>query len=528
MSQLLVEPAEAARAVPQSTGPSWALGAVVAALCFLWFEAINQLRAEWTLNPQYNYGWIVPLFALFLFSLRWKNRPSPGPARGRLFIFVGAALMALLLLPGRIIAIANPDWRLISWIITSAVIVLTLGLLYLAGGWPWVRHFSFPVLFFMVAIPWPAQFEQAVVQALMRADAALTIQALNTLGMIAVQHGNVIELSTGMVGIDDACTGVRSLQATLMMALFLGDYHGMRGRWRLLLLSAGLAFSFLCNLGRTFLLCLIGGTYGIPAIHRWHDSAGITILLISVVALWFLSLALRPRSTAPSPAVTTSRNGLSKPLLATAIALLLWIGSIEIAAAAWYHKGDANREIGAAWNIAWPVDEPNYAETPVPEAAQELLRYNEGGGAGWGAGDAQRWMLFYFRWLPGRTAALFVKNHRPDICLPASGMTMEEDGGIKFLTINSVRMPVHSYRFSARGIPLHIFYCYWDSRSSYQDATTSAEEDWTARGRLRAAWHGKREIGTQMLELAVWGFQDDAEAHRALLAQMTKVVRPQK
>jgi hypothetical protein len=27
-------------------------------------------------------------------------------------------------------------------------------------------------------------------------------------GTLAVQHGNVIELSTGRVGIDDACTGV--------------------------------------------------------------------------------------------------------------------------------------------------------------------------------------------------------------------------------------------------------------------------------------------------------------------------------
>ncbi|HZR77890.1 MAG TPA: hypothetical protein VFA58_01705, partial [Chthoniobacterales bacterium] len=28
-----------------------------------WLELINQLKAEWWLNPQYNYGLVVPLLA---------------------------------------------------------------------------------------------------------------------------------------------------------------------------------------------------------------------------------------------------------------------------------------------------------------------------------------------------------------------------------------------------------------------------------------------------------------------------------
>src|SRR5437667_12014080 len=32
----------------------------------LWFTLINHLRVEWTLNPQYNYGWAVPPFCAYL------------------------------------------------------------------------------------------------------------------------------------------------------------------------------------------------------------------------------------------------------------------------------------------------------------------------------------------------------------------------------------------------------------------------------------------------------------------------------
>jgi hypothetical protein len=133
-------------------------------------------------------------------------------------------------------------------------------------------------------------------------------------------------------------------------------------------------------------------------------------------------------------------------------------------------------------------------------------------------------MMYSFRWLPGRTAALFVKNHRPDICLPASGLTTEQQTGVHLLTINGARLPIRSYRFDDDGRPLHIFYCYWDGRSSYDDDASAASEDWTVRGRLHAVWQGKRELGARMLELAVWGYENDAEAGAALTQELATII----
>jgi hypothetical protein len=44
------------------------------------------------------------------------------------------------------------------------------------------------------------------------------------------------------------------------------------------------------------------------------------------------------------------------------------------------------------------------------------------------------------------------------------------------------------------------------------------------RGRLRAALQGRREIGAQMLEIAVCGYQDDAEASEALARELSQVI----
>jgi hypothetical protein len=134
-------------------------------------------------------------------------------------------------------------------------------------------------------------------------------------------------------------------------------------------------------------------------------------------------------------------------------------------------------------------------------------------------------MMYFFRWLPGRTAARFVKVHRPDICLPASGRTMDRDNGLRMLAVNGVSLPVRSYRFDDRGVPLHVFYCYWDARSSYENVAAAESEDWSVRGRVRAALQGRREIGAQMLEVVVWGYQDDAEASEALARELSQVIR---
>src|SRR5947209_15058561 len=119
--------------------------------------------------------------------------------------------------------------------------------------------------------------------------------------------------------------------------------------------------------------------------------------------------------------------------------------------------------------------------------------------------------MYYFRWLPGRTAALFVRNHRPDVCLPASGMTLQEDRGFHVMQVNGIDLPIHAFRFDDAGRIIDIFYCYWDARSSYGNDTSAASEDWTMRGRLRAAWKGKREVGTRMLEIAAWDYSDAAQ-----------------
>ncbi|HVF73126.1 MAG TPA: exosortase/archaeosortase family protein [Chthoniobacterales bacterium] len=493
----------------------------VIALGLLWLEVISRLQLEWSINPQYSYGWAVPILAAYIFWRRWNYAPPTGNPSARPLVLAVIVLAALAFAPIRLIQEANPDWRLLSWAMALCAVAASAGAIYLAGGSAWLRHFSFPILFFLVAVPWPTFLEQIVIQGLMRIDALINVEVLTAIGIPAVQLGNVIEVNSGYVGIDEACAGIRSLQATFMVSLFLGEFYGFSVLRRFILVIAGALLAFFCNLVRTFLLVYLGAEHGFQAIHNWHDPAGHTILVICLLGLWGLSLLLsRKDEELMNPPRASA--GFRIPRLALILVLVFTVVA-EAGTQLWYLSHEARTVKAAPWNIAWPTHAANWKEVAVDEGSRGLLRYNEGGGGNWFA-DGHNWSMYFFKWLPGRTAGLFIKNHRPDICLPASGMTQRGGGRNKLLTVNGVQLPIRAYVFENAGRPLHVFYCYWDGTPP--EAGNRDQEDWTASGRLDAVKRGKRDIGTQMLEIVAWGYDDDAKAEAAAVEQLRQIIKP--
>lgn len=492
----------------------------LAIFALAWVELIARLRFEWSINPQYGYGWTVPFLAAYLFWRRYQTAPPPSPPNLRVLSGLVIIVAAAFLVPVRLVQEANPDWRLLSWAMALAVGVMSTSGLYLAGGRPWVRHFAFPILFFFVAVPWPTQIEQFVIQGLMRLDALINVEVLNAIGTPAVQLGNVIEVGSGFVGIDEACTGIRSLQATFMVSLFLGEFYDLSIVRRIFLVLAGGCLAFFCNLVRTFLLVWLGAERGSDAVKSWHDPAGYTILTVCLFALWGLSMALQNKSTPPTVTGSPQTFRISRFVLGS---LLMFLLVAEAGTQAWYRTGEPTTARLDPWTITWPSQATNWKTVPVADSAQELLRYNEGGGGAWTADDGHNWNIYFFRWLPGRTAGLFVRNHRPDICLPASGMRQRGAMQSKLLTVNDVRLPIRSYVFENNGQALHVYYCYWDGTTPEPGSVD--RENWTPLGRLDAVWKRKRDVGTQMLEIVGWGYDDDAEAEKAAIEQLVKIVK---
>ena len=106
----------------------------------------------------------------------------------------------------------------------------------------------------------------------------------------------MIEVSSGLIGIEEACSGVRSVQATLMISLFLGELYSFSAARRILLVVAGVLLAFVEQSRPHSHPGLLGANRGTNSIEQWHDPAGLTILLVCLFSLWFLSLLMRRRS----------------------------------------------------------------------------------------------------------------------------------------------------------------------------------------------------------------------------------------
>lgn len=496
-----------------------------------WLVLWNRLRIDWAVNDQYSYGWFVPPLAFAVGALRWKDRPAPeGPGRaGRVWPGLAMVLCLTGLFPARLIGEPNGDWRLLSWIHAGLLVGLTLAAAAWCGGRAWARHFAFPVGFLLLALPWPSGPEQALVQGLQRGVAALATEIMNVLGIPAAQQGNLIRVRGELVGVNEACSGIRSLQTVLMAGLFLGELSRLSWPRRLLLLGGGLAVAMAANGFRSALLVWLAAEHGASTLTRYHDAAGISVLVAVFVGLLFLNGRLEPTKCAAveaPPSAGTPRPGRGLPTQAS-VAILLYLAAVELGTESWYRLHERRRTVHPLWTVAMPEGAPGFQRLKVDEVSRSLLRYDAGAEARWRspeplAGDCT---AFFFRWEPGRTSTTLAVMHQPTACLPASGLRQVNDFGVHPMPApGGFTLPVHAYEFELRGRTLHVFYVVWQDRTGYELPAPEAAGD----DRLLAVREGRRNLGQQTLELVIGG-ATDAEAAGTLCAKtLQEIVLPKR
>jgi exosortase len=507
-----------------------------------WLILFNFLRLEWSADAQYAYGFVVPPLALYLAALRWPSRPAPLPLLRSGWLTLPGIFLCLLLVPLLLLAEASPEWRLIGWGLALVAEGTAFLLLLVRGGWPWVRHFSFPLLFILVAVPWPTSLELKMMLPMMHQDAAASVDLLRWCGVPAIQRQNVIDLPAGSVGVDEACSGIRSLQTSLMIALFVGDWLRLRVGRRVVLLAASVALTYGLNILRTLLLVSLSNQDGAAALTRWHDAAGLAILALSLAGLWGLAILLREDAgrdglrpaSAPGEPAPWPRAGL--------IALGLWCLVVVAGVETWFDAHEMTTDPASTWTVRWPVDLPTYEPVAIPEEARTSFLYSTADSSAAKWQDAPRlhlWLGYFLSWDAGRETSILASTHHPDVCLPAAGKSLAADYGARTFPAAGVALSGDLYQFDDAGQPLFVFYCVWSNghaAGAIPASNAKAGTPWWKKllpftpeaaldYRLRAIAEGRRNEGQQVLELGVWGARDEREAEGLFGAEIAALVR---
>jgi exosortase len=513
---------------------------LILAIGSLWWKLIDHLRIEWALNPQYAYGWAVPFLTLFLIWERWRVLPSMAgegrrtsegqrgcPSRRVIGVFF---LLALSYSLTRFIQEANPDWRLVSWALVTIVVATTFlaGSVLLQAPPTLARWTMLPVTFVLVAVPWPTPIETPLIQALTRANASISIELLQLIGVPAIQHGNVIEVGTGVVGIDEACSGIRSFQAALMFALFFAFFRRM-ALWRgLVLCVTGFGFSFVFNVIRTTLLTWVASRQGVAAMAKWHDAAAASILLTCLLAVWLMAECIRGGSAKQELAASIGRRTsaflpIDRALWVVSMCALCWVLLVEGLVAGWYSWHEQHLSPPAEWAVLFPRANPGFRERPFSEKTRRFLRFDEGSSAEWEEADGTRWQGIFLRWDAGRIAAFLARSHTPEVCLTASGHKVVSQSEPRSIEVKGLSLPFRCYEVETDLGPLRVYYFLREDHapSLGPDLATTLL---TYQNRFEAVLAGRRNLGQRSLELAVLGIDDAVQADQVMARQLENLL----
>lgn len=478
----------------------------------------------WLGNPLYGHGlWVVPLAGL----LAWRRLGGLVPAvpgwAGLSKVIIVLCLVAMPFV--RVVQIANPDWRMVDWLLLSLSVSGLLALSCWLGGLPATRALWFPIVFLFTAAPWPTWVERAFTDRAVPLTATLASEVLWSVGVAAVDDGRMLLTVVGPVEVSEDCSGIRGLQLAVMGSLFWAGWLGFGVGRTFALLGGAFGLSVMLNVLRVVAIVLAAQRSGQLAVaEQWHDPAGTAAQLALVLGLPVLAKLLcgKPaerasvEEKAPAPWRVVS--------VRAALAAALWIGLGELAGEWWFRRNEtAVPDSAPRWTMQRSPAIEGAKEYPVPVPVRRNYRYSDAISLAWSGGGEVPWTLLWMEFERGAQSACTHNVHRPEWCLPAQGCALlREFAPLRVEAVDRTIVLRHQL-YAGRDRSFHLFF------TTVQDIPTGGErtvEDWTLSGRLRVAWQGVRSQRSQMIHLSCSGQLSVASARQRARDYLGRIIVP--
>jgi exosortase len=495
--------------------------------------AFRPVTVAWNSNPSYSFGWLIPFVSIYLFYERWPTRPVRQPPE---LSFRSLNLLLAWGLPFSLLRLAaetDPDWRFILWLLVGFYVVGLLTWLWMYGGLVWVRHFAFPVCFLLISLPWMIQIERPLTEALMGLNTWLVTGLLQKLGIAAQAAGNIIQLPHCQLGVEEACSGILSLQSTFMLACLLGEIYrlSVRRRLELILLSIGLAL--LGNFGRTFFLALLAFFSGTSSVLFWHDTAGFLVLAFTASATWMTCVWLKKKM---GPQVAPVMHESRREILPTentarhlAVGLFIIALVSEAGTQAWFGWRESGITHNQEWIAQFPVSE-EFKPMALSDITLNMLRCDAYKTGRWRDARGWDWTAFWFQYKPKASNRYVLGWHNPDICLPTVGLRKTADYPVFETKTNGIDFYVHPTVFAEQDISIYVFWVIYmndgDLPRSGELESNFASYQTKIGSHLRDIWQGYRGMGVETLELVAVGPENYDLAKAGFLARLKEIAIP--
>lgn len=255
-------------------------------LLLIYRPVVADLVQEWLSDDAQSQGMIIPPLALYTV---WLNRrstlgvPAAPETRGLWGVFTACAILS--------VGIAGSEFFLMR----ISIIVMLAGLVWTFWGIARLRTLAFPLILLSTMVPLPMLVYSAIAAPLQLFTSTIGTALARLFGVAIYQDGNIIHLASISLGVNEACSGLRSLTALAAASLLLGHIERLSLHMRVVLFASALPISLVMNILRvtgTAVLADINGQY---AMGFYHSFSGWVVFLFSFAGLLVMTRYLTRR-----------------------------------------------------------------------------------------------------------------------------------------------------------------------------------------------------------------------------------------
>jgi exosortase len=457
------------------------------------------LWPQWRHNPELSHGLFMPL--IFLLLLHESRTAGPArflPARGATTVALAgllAAGLAALATGGLFTAALDWSHALVGFTLACAlVLILLAGWLAFASEpvrlvpFNWI---SFTAIFlWLLCAPIPPGTYMRLTLGLQLWVTRSVLATLHLFGIAAIRDGNLIELAGSTVGVEEACSGVRSLISCVFAGFFFSAALVRRPWARIVVIALAAPLALAMNFFRSLALTLLADR-GVDIGHTWHDATGYAVLGVTALLLgglaWLLARGEKNGPLASSaPAARTARA--LQPWLAGGLALAVALVVLFVANTRRIPPAAPVPDLAAivpaqadGWKVATTGDLYRFADTLQTDHLIQRI-YSKPAPDG----SLQQVVIYIAYWSAGQAPVSLVASHTPDACWPGAGWVPEPTRAARVNLMVAGRMlPAAEFRiFSGDVYPQRVWF--WHLCAG---RLIAYEDPHSPRELLRLAWH---------------------------------------
>jgi exosortase len=245
---------------------------VLIALILIFIPVYPQLYRDWFQNNNNSHGILVPIISIYLI---WRQRKNIIPNDKKtsyfgLVILIAGLVFFVIGFAGRIAVLAR-----------LALVISINGLVLYNFGKKIYSVITFPLIFLIFMVPIPVSIENIVSLKLQMWVTDVSASVLNFFSIIFLQEGNILQFANCSLEVAEACGGIRSLIAYIMLGcLFAYMMNGTYFR-RLLMVLIAIPLAFIINVARVVGTGVLANYFGEKIAKGFiHEFSGMVIFIV--------------------------------------------------------------------------------------------------------------------------------------------------------------------------------------------------------------------------------------------------------